>query len=173
MLWTISHRADPDALPLADRHYNRQKPGSSQFVPPGRCLVLKHRTMEGRIGALWVTSWPKTEYVKHAWAGAWVNTLFRKECDGTASVFIRAAVAVSLWRYGPAPPLGIVSFIDPLHVKPRFIRSRPTWGHSYFKAGFKHVGYTKGGLWALQLLPSDMPSPRRPLLPLEAGARRP
>src|SRR3979409_34708 len=40
MLWHLSWRADPRARPLADRHYNRQKPGAAQFVPPGGCLVL-------------------------------------------------------------------------------------------------------------------------------------
>jgi hypothetical protein len=51
-----------------------------------------------------------------------------------------------------------VTFIDPVKVKPRMVRGRPTWGHSYLKAGFKHVGYTKGGLWAMQMLPADMPA---------------
>lgn len=37
MIWMRSHRADPEVVPLADRHYNRQKPGSPQFAPPGRC----------------------------------------------------------------------------------------------------------------------------------------
>ena len=61
-------------------------------------------------------------------------------------------------RREPDPPeLGMVTFIDPKHVKPRMIRSRPTWGHSYFEAGFTHVGYTKGGLWAFQMLPTEMP----------------
>jgi len=31
------------------------------------------------------------------------------------------------------------------------------WGYCYLKAGFKHVGFTKGGLWAWQMLPSEMP----------------
>ena len=35
MPWSVSHRADPAALRIADRHYNRQKPGTPQFVPPG------------------------------------------------------------------------------------------------------------------------------------------
>lgn len=39
MNWRLSHRFDPRALPIADSHYNRQKPGTPQFVPPGRCLV--------------------------------------------------------------------------------------------------------------------------------------
>jgi len=41
------------ARPLADRHYNRQKIGAPQFVPPGRCVVL----LTEQATALWVTSW--------------------------------------------------------------------------------------------------------------------
>lgn len=158
MLWTKAHRADADCLPLADRHYNRQKIGSPQFVPPGRCVVLKAP------GAVWVTSWPFAEYVKHRWAGAWVNSLFRKECDGLASDFIRDAVAATIAVWPDIPDLGMVTFIDPLHVKSRKIRGRQAIGESYFEAGFKHVGYTKGGLWAMQLLPNEMPDPN-PAMP--------
>lgn len=154
-LWTISNRADKDCLPMADRHYNRQKIGSPQFVPPGRCLVLK------REDAVWVTSWPYPEYTKHAWAGAWVNSMFRHEATAktpTASELIVDAVRRTKEKWPDVPALGMITFIDPVHVKPRMIRSRSTWGHSYFEAGFKHVGYTKAGLWAFQLLPEDMPS---------------
>lgn len=63
MRWHLSHRADEDVVPLANRHYNRQHIGSPQFVPPGRCLVLSMPT------AFWVTSWPFAEYVRHAWGG--------------------------------------------------------------------------------------------------------
>lgn len=151
MMWMLSHRADPDCLPIADRHYNRQKPGTPQFVPPGRCVVLK------RDGAVWVTSWPYAEYVKHAWAGAWINSMFRKECPGTASEFIREAVAATRAVWPDVPPLGLVSFIDPNAVKQRKIRGRLAIGESYFEAGFMHVGYTKAGLWVMQLLPEHMP----------------
>jgi hypothetical protein len=64
MRWCESNRADPIARDLADRHYNRQKIGAAQFVPPGRCVVLVIPK-----AAFWVTSWPFAEYVKHAWAG--------------------------------------------------------------------------------------------------------
>lgn len=47
----------------------------------------------------------------------------------------------------------MVSFIDPAKVQPRPIRGRKTWGHSWFEAGFSHVGYTKAGLWTFQMLP--------------------
>lgn len=167
MRWRLSDRAEPAACDIADRHYNRQKPGTPQFVPPGRCIVL----MADDGAALWVTSWPFAEFTKHAWAGAWLNSMFRKE-GGTdhASEYIREAVAATravaetdpMWEAGRVPALGMVTFIDPSKVKPRMIRSRPTWAHSYMEAGFKHVGYTKAGLWALQLEPRDMPEPRAP-----------
>ena len=31
-------------------------------------------------------------------------------------------------------------------------------GRCYLRAGFRNVGFTKGGLVALQLLPADMPA---------------
>lgn len=48
MIWHQSYRADPKARDVADRHYNRQKPGSPQFVPPGRCCVFYAETDSGR-----------------------------------------------------------------------------------------------------------------------------
>jgi hypothetical protein len=162
MRWIRSDRADVDCLPLADRHYNRQAIGSPQFVPPGRCLVLKTD------GALWVSSWPFAEYVHHAWAGAIVNSLFRKECVGEASGFIREACAATASEWPDLPDLGMVTFIDPLHVQTRKIRGRVAIAHSYFEAGFVHVGYTKAGLWAMQLAPDKFPAAEAPLddLPL-------
>lgn len=153
MIWRLSHRADKAALPLADRHYNRQKIGSPQFVPPGRCLVLLAR--DGQ--ALWVTSYPFAQYVKHAWAGAWVNSLFRREGgEYPASEMIREAVAITRSVWEP-PELGLITFVDPKHVPPTMVHGEKVYGWSYGKAGFKHVGFTKAGLWAWQLLPSDMP----------------
>ncbi len=138
---------------MADRHYNRQKIGSPQFVPPGRCVVLKQPD------AVWVTSWPFAEYTKHAWAGAWVNSMFRREAGALASELIREAVAATRAEWPAIPELGMVTFIDPSEVKPRMIRGRQSWGHCYFEAGFVHVGYTKSGLWTMQLMPERMPEP--------------
>ena len=152
MMWCLSHRADAEACAIADRHYNRQKIGSPQFVPPGRCLVLK--SLDGR--ALWVTSWPFAEYVKHAWAGAWVNSLFRNEGAGLSSELITDAVAVtrSVWE---APALGLVTFVDAAKTR----RKRDP-GRCYRRAGFNHVGFTEGGLWAFQMLPEQMPAAALP-----------
>lgn len=167
-VWTLSHKFDRRALPLADRHYNRRKIGSPQFVPPGRSLVLLSENRD----ALWVSSYPFAEYVRHAWAGAWVCSLFRNESGYLSSELIREAVAItrSVW---PAPELGMVSFINTEKTR----RKRDP-GRCYLRAGFrpayclKHAyldlilsdcpscqSRTAGGLVALQLLPEDMPEP--------------
>jgi hypothetical protein len=149
MLWRISNRADPVACSIADRHYNRQKPGSPQFVPPGRCMVL----LSEDATALWVTSWPFAEYVKHRWPGAWVNSCFRREGGARASDLIRDAIAATRWFYGDPPPLGIVTFIDRGKVRPR----RAGYGKCYLAAGFESDGETEGGLLAFRLKPENMP----------------
>jgi hypothetical protein len=141
--WRLSWRADPATRAVADRHYNRQSPGAAQFVPPGACLVLKTD------GAAWITSWPKAEFVQHAWAGAWVNSLFRREDSPyVASDLIRWAVAHTRARWPEVPELGIVSFVDASKTAPKEV---PGW--CYRRAGWSHVGFTKAGLFAFQQLP--------------------
>lgn len=153
MNWQLSHRFDPRALPLADRHYNRQKVGSPQFVPPGRCVVLLTENAD----ALWVTSWPFAEFVKHAWAGAWVCSCFRNEGPILSSELIREAVAVTRYEYGEPPELGMITFVNADKVR----RKRDP-GRCFVKAGFRRVGKTQGGLVALQMLPDAMPEAARP-----------
>jgi len=159
MRWTVSHRFDADVLPLADRHYNRRKVGSPQFVPPGRCLVFKTVDLK----AVWTTSWPFARYVRHAWPGAWVNSLFRTEGAGLASELIREAVAATRACWPAVPDLGMVSFVDAAKTR----RKRDP-GRCYRKAGFRHVGFTKGGLWVYQMLPAEMPAAQQPLLEMAA-----
>ncbi|TPM39330.1 hypothetical protein FJ951_26845 [Mesorhizobium sp. B2-2-3] len=167
MNWLLSHRADPASVSIADRHYNRQKIGSPQFVPPGRCVVFRSACDR----ALWVTSWPFAQYVKHAWAGAWVNSLFRNEGAGLSSELILAAVAATRAIWPDVPPLGLTPFVDAKKT-----RKKRDPGRCYRKAGFKHVGFTAGGLHAFQLLPADMPEAiaagpmALPILPLFKGA---
>lgn len=166
MKWHLSHRADPRACTIADRHYNRQKPGTPQFVPPGRCMVL----LTEHADALWVTSWPFAEYVKHAWAGAWVCSCFRNENqynrknkDGhLSSRLITEAVAVTRW-YGanvwmcPEPAQGFITFVDASKIR----SSQP--GACYRAAGWVEVGYTKSNhLLALHLPVEKMPEPTVP-----------
>jgi hypothetical protein len=153
--WKKSHRADPRALPIADRHYNRQKPGTPQFVPPGRCLVFLTRDEQ----SLWVTSWPFGEYVKHRWPGAWVCSCFRREGGERASVLIREAVSATRWMWPSIPEFGMVTFIDRDKVKPIKRHGKEIYGYTYLLAGFELDGETEGGLLAFRMKPERMPEP--------------
>lgn len=160
-LWEESFRADPEARAIADRHYNRQKVGAPQFVPPGRCLVLK------RPGALWITSFPEAEYVMHEWAGAMVCSAFRRESGPLASTLIRSALAATVWKaetdagWGglPRPSHGwpMVTFVDRKKVR----STNP--GLCFLEAGFERIGETKGGLLAFGIHARDLPQPNPPV----------
>lgn len=156
MIWRPSHRFDRPARLLADRHYNRQKPGSPQFMPPGRALVLKaenHRAVFG-------LSFPYPEFVKHAWAGAWINSIFRNEDAGPlASDMILEAIAIARTKWD-VPAQGCVTFVDPRKVPGILVRGERVKGFCYMVAGFRAVGETKKGLIAWQMLPADMPAAR-------------
>lgn len=159
MMWLKAHRFHPQALELADRHYSRGKPGSSQFVAPGSCIVLVSSCRR----ALWVSLWQRPEFVKHAWPGTWENKLFRNEGAGVASELIRTAVAITraIWT---VPAGGIISMVDPKRVRPIARRGQKIFGYCYLKAGFQHVGFTAGGLWVWQMAPDRMPEPDNRLL---------
>ena len=156
MIWHLSNRADPRARNIADRHYNRQKPGTSQFVPPGRCLVLYVP------GAFWVTSWPFAQYVKHAWPGAWVCSAFRREYgDMIASQMVKDALAATRWRWPDAPDItctcgcrvAMVTFVDG-----RKVRHKRDLGRCFRRAGFIECEQrTVGGLTVLHIDPRALP----------------
>jgi hypothetical protein len=152
-IWRPSNRFDRAAVALADRHYSRQKPGTPQFMPPGSCRVLVATNSKAVFGL----SFPKAEYVKHAWAGAWIVSIFRNEDAGPlASQMIREAMAHMQSEYS-VPTLGCVTFVDPKKVRGVLMRGERVKGFCFFKAGFRAVGETKKGLIAWQMLPAAMP----------------
>lgn len=152
--WRRSHRFDPAGVALADRHYSRQKPGSPQFMPPGSCRVLVANNSKAVFGL----SFPKAEFVKHAWAGAWVVSIFRNEEAGPlASNMVREAMAHMQTEYD-VPELGCISFVDPKHVRGVMEHGERIKGFCFHKAGFRAVGETKKGLIAWQMLPKEMPA---------------
>jgi hypothetical protein len=136
MNWHLSHRFDPRARELADRHYSRKSPGTPQFSPPGRLLVLV--TLAG--DAVWVTVWQA--HVQHRYAGAWMNSLFRNEGPLLSSALIREAVAATAWKW-PQPVLDypLITFVDRRQVRPK---RDP--GYCYLAAGWHAIGRTPSGL---------------------------
>ena len=174
MPWTLSWRDDPAARALADRHYSRQTPGASGFVPPGRCLVLT------RPGAYWVTSWPIAAYTHHAWAGAWVCSAFRLEGGegGEASALIGEAIAATRWRYPEIPRVPAwaisrgtrASRVDRIEVAmvtmvdPGAVRAKRDPGRCFRRAGWVEVGRTRErGLLVLGLPVERVPEARAPV----------
>ena len=148
--WGLSNRADPVARAIADRHYNRQRVGAVGFVPPGKCLVLCIDPDDnGAGGAMWISHAPDPAYVKHAWPGAWVCTAFRNEGAGRSSDLIREALAATVEAWGPPPPQGMLTFVDPSQT---IAKDLPGW--CFRRAGFKDRGLSKGGLVAL-VKPAD------------------
>lgn len=174
MLWELSHRCDRSVRPMADRHYNRQSHGAPNFVPPGRCLVLRTK------GAFWVTSWPFAEYTKHGWAGVWVCSAFRREdiAEELASSLITQAVAATLWTWPSVPRVRaweisrranmsriteievcMVTMVDTDKTK----RKRDP-GRCFRKAGFVEIGRTKcHGLVVLGLPVRALPAAETPI----------
>jgi hypothetical protein len=152
MEWYVSHQSDSRIKPLADRHYYRKNPQSVQFAPPGRCVVLRTANND----AFWITQAPYAQYTRHQWAGAWTCSAFRNESTTLSSRLITQAVAVSLFILKTPPELGFITFVNPTKIK----STNP--GCCFKKAGWKLVGLTKGGLYALQLLPGAFPEPVAP-----------
>lgn len=162
MTWIRVQKGDHRALALADRHYNRQKAGARQFMPPGRTVVLLWRDGLAVFGARWA------EHVKHEWRGAWECTIFRREpgCDGLASEMILQAIAHCVDEWGPPPAAGMLTFVDPAAL-PR--GRRP--GHCFEMAGFRRAGWSrKRGRLALVLGPDGFPA-GKPAPAREGGGR--
>lgn len=132
MRWFETWRADPAVAALADRHYSRKTPGSKQFAPPGRILVLR----SWRADAAWVTLWPDPQYVDHDFGDAFTCTLFRNEGTDLSSEMITEAVAATLDRW-PEGPQQFLTFVDGRKVA----SANP--GYCFLRAGFERVGRTK------------------------------
>jgi hypothetical protein len=147
----MSNRFDPNALPLADRHYSRQKPGTLQFVRSGRCLVLLSIDKT----ALWVSTFQT--FVKHGFVGVWECAMFRNEGPSLSSDLIREAMAATRWKWGEPPARGFLTSVDAGKVR----RKRDP-GRCFIRAGFERAGESKSGkLWFLcppeRIPPAEVP----------------
>jgi hypothetical protein len=74
--------------------------------------------------------------------------LFRNEGPAISSDLIQLAVAHTRAVWPEVPELGIVTFVDAGKTEEKEV---PGW--CYRRAGWTHVGFTKGGLFVFQQLP--------------------
>tara|TARA_R110000824_G_scaffold62147_3_gene164797 strand:- start:234 stop:755 length:522 start_codon:yes stop_codon:yes gene_type:complete len=155
MNWRLSHRFDPAACAIADRHYNRQTIGSPQCAPPGACVVLLG--VGDAAPALWISSLQK--FQMHAWPGTWNCSAFRNEGKVLSSTLILEAMAVTRSIWGEPPEAGMITFINAAKI-----RKKRDPGRCYRKAGFFPDGYTQErNLLCLRLAGKDMPPAELPI----------
>lgn len=145
------------ARALADRHYSRRTRGAIQFAPPARVLVLVV-PCGGGAEALWISSWPKAEFVKiRAHAGAWFCTMFRNEAPDRhlSSSLVVEALAATRAAWGDPPEGGLVTFVDE-----EAVRTKRDPGRCFRKAGFEVAGRTSDrDLLVLRIRPAMFPPP--------------
>lgn len=141
MNWHLVHKGDKRFLALADRHYSRQKPGTSCATPPGKniCLIVPCDT--GGAGAIW-----SINHQQFSMDGfdCWRNSYFRNESGIRSSLLIAQAIAVCVWLWPDLPADGLCSFVDPRHVRGVKVRGERVHGWVFSKAGFRlHPERTK------------------------------
>lgn len=158
--WSLSNCGAWPVRVFAAPHYSRKNPDSSKVGGPGFQLVL---TSGDPVRAVWMTTRTLPEFTKHAWPGAWNNSLFRNDGAGLSSELIRSAIAVTRHEWGEPPEQGLITFVDAGKI-----RHKRDPGRCYLRAGFRLIGTTAGGLLTFHLSPSDMPAPEAPHGPMQA-----
>jgi hypothetical protein len=137
--WYLVGNNDSRARALADRHYSRQNPGSSQFCPPGNKICLIVPSSQGA-AALWVSQRPDPASgldVRKDGFTYWSNPYFRNESRYKSSDLIREAVAITCYLWGDVFPCdGFHSFVNPDKVEGVKVRGKIVYGFCFLKAGF-------------------------------------
>jgi hypothetical protein len=128
---------DFEACLLADRHYSRQKPGSNQFMPPGRTMIL--RSTEGDVVFGWLSQQKRDDG-----QSGYNCSIFRNESQRLSSEIIREAEerVVAEWGLNRG-----FTYIDP-----RNINNKRNPGYCFKVAGWKFVKQTNSGLHLLEKL---------------------
>lgn len=157
---------------MADRHYNRQSVGSTEFVGPGRKIVLIVPSETGTATALWVASHQAFRLDNF---DCWTNNYFRNESKHKASTLIRQAVAATVAIWHQIPPDGLHSFVDPRKVAGVKRRGKLIHGFCFDRAGFElHPERTKVNKLLRWVLSREALLKIKPQLPiLELPASRP
>ena len=130
----VATKFDPELVSLADRHYSRQTPGSWQFLPPGRTLVIRDHA--GTV----VLAWLHQQFRDDGETG-FNCAIFRNESERLSSQVILECerLLVSHWGTGRA-----FTYIDPSKIK----SSNP--GFCFKRAGWKFVRRNPDGKHILE-----------------------
>ncbi|MCI0656797.1 MAG: hypothetical protein L0170_06965 [Acidobacteria bacterium] len=132
--WRRSHKADPSAAALADRHYSRRKPGSRQFMPPGQTVVLLGIHEHAVFG--WWRPHPRSGITAMNGLDGWTCTIFRNEGSTLSSLLILDAERFLQILSLDCGPDGLLTYVEPKKLR----SSNP--GFCFLKAGWSRIGHS-------------------------------
>ena len=131
--WRRVTKFDREACALADRHYSRRKPGSSQFMPPGETIVL----LADNAVFGWWRPHPDSGIRAANGLDGWTCTIFRNEGAVLSSELILDAEEVLDGR--PPGPDGLLTYVFDAKVR----STNP--GCCFKRAGYKVKGRSADG----------------------------
>jgi hypothetical protein len=126
---------DFESCLFADQHYSRQKPGTHQFMPPGKTLILRSAAGDVLFGWLW-------QKIRADGQAGYNCSLFRNVSPRLSSAIILEAESkvVAAWGVNRG-----FTYIDPLRI-----RNQRNPGYCFKVAGWRFVKQTAVGLHLLE-----------------------
>ena len=118
---------DDEMRQLADRHYSRQKPGTRQFSPPGRKMILRDTAGE----VYWAWIW---QHFRMDEQEGYNCAAFRNESPRLSSEIILEAELHAIAEWGPNR---MFTYVDPAKIR----STNP--GYCFLKAGWHKHGYSR------------------------------
>jgi hypothetical protein len=125
----VVDKFDVESVILADQHYSRQKPGSNQFMPPGRTLVI--RDAEGTL----VFGWLSQQFRDDGESG-YNCSIFRNVSGRLSSDAILECERIAFGLWGESR---LFTYVDPVKVR----SANP--GYCFKMAGWKFARKTLDG----------------------------
>ena len=136
-MWMRVTKFDPRAAALADRHYNRRKIGSPQFMPPGETVVLLWDDESAVFG--WWRPHPNSGIKQMNGLNGWTCTIFRSESPCLSSGMILEAEDFLKGLHVSIGPDGLLTYVWDKKVK----SCNP--GYCFKMAGWKVIGRSADG----------------------------
>ena len=136
-LWQRVTKFDPRAAALADRHYNRRKVGSPQFMPPGETVVLLTEDASALYG--WWRPHPRSGIVAMNGLDGWTCSIFRNEGAHRSSALILDAEQWLITLGVTCGPSGLLTYVWRAKV------SSPNPGYCFKCAGYRRIGRSADG----------------------------
>ena len=128
---------DFESCQLANKHYSRQKPGTNQFMPPGKTLVLRSAAGDVVFGWLW-------QQKRDDGQAGYNCSIFRNESDRISSEIILEAERKVVTEWGDNRGF---TYIDPERIS-----NKRNPGYCFKVVGWQFVKATASGLHLLEKL---------------------